>query len=393
VDGKILAVIIKENLHMKKMKQILLILCFVPIYCIYGQIKMATPFPVQVYNGNNVTSIVYEIHLVDSLKRPVEFLDFTISSEKKILLHDTIYENFPKKADKNRYIKYIWINVDTVPKLLTHKIKYNIGGEIYKFSKDIEVNDVPLVSIGLPVKNGIWYMEDGPSPQNSHRNFTQATKSQYDSTQNGYKLGYSNQRFAIDFSKIGEDGLLYKNKGIQNSDYYCYQIDVIAVADGIVVGVKDSIPDMPHPPAIEEFKKPTDYTGNLVLLDIGNGIIASYAHLLAYSIKVHLGDTLKKGDFIAKIGNSGNSTGPHLHFHLSKPDYLKVERTDIIGMFIVSEGIPYVFDDYVEYHVISGKIIDYEGITELKSEPFIYNQPKQVRSTMPYDKNIIGVKE
>ena len=61
-----------------------MILCFVPICCTYGQLKMATPFPVQVYKGNNVTSIVYEIHLVDSLKRPVEFLDFTISSEKKI---------------------------------------------------------------------------------------------------------------------------------------------------------------------------------------------------------------------------------------------------------------------------------------------------------------------
>ena len=117
-----------------------------------------------------------------------------------------------------------------------------------------------------------------------------------------------------------------KIKGIQNSDYYCYQTDVIAVADGIVVGVKDSIPDMPHPPAIEEFKKPTDYTGNLVLLDIGNGIIASYAHLLAYSIKVHLGDTLKKVILLLRLVILAISTGPHLHFHLSKPDYFKVER-------------------------------------------------------------------
>ena len=81
---------------MKKMKQILLILCFVPIYCIYGQIKMATPFPVQVYNGNNVTSIVYEIHLVDSLKRPVEFLDFTISSEN-IYYYMTLFTRISRR--------------------------------------------------------------------------------------------------------------------------------------------------------------------------------------------------------------------------------------------------------------------------------------------------------
>lgn len=370
-----------------------MILCFLPVYFTYGQLKMATPFPVQVFRGNQVTSIVYELHLMDSLKRPVEFISFTISADNKVLLQDSTCEEFPKKSDKNRYLKYIWINVDKVPEILTHHIKYKIGDEIYDFYKEVEVNKPPKISIGLPVKSGIWYILDGPSPINSHRNCTQATKSQYDSLQNGYKLGYSNQRFAIDFNKIGEDGLTYKNKGNRNSDFNCYQEDVIAVADGIVVGVKDSIPDMPNPPIIEKFTKPSDYTGNVVLLDIGDGVIASYAHLLAYSIKVHVGDTLKKGDFIAKIGNSGNSTGPHLHFHLSKPDYSKIDKSDIMGVFIVSEGIPYVFDDYIEYHMVSGKVIDYEGINEFNDEPFIYDKPKEVRNTMPYDKDIIGVKE
>ncbi len=363
---------------------------FIPVYCSYGQLKMAVPFPVQVYHGNDQTSIVYELHLLDSLKRPVKFISFTISADNKVLLQDSIYENLPKKKDTNRYVKYIWINVDKVPKLLTHKITYKIDGKIYSFSKDVEVNDVPVISIGLPVKKGIWYMEAGPSPINDHRNYTTATKSQYDSIQNGYKLGYCNQRFAIDFDKVWEDGLFNKNKGTQNTDYYSYLEDLIAVADGIVVGVIDSLPDNPNPPEIEEFKKPSDGTGNLVLLDIGNGIIANYAHCVAYSIKVHVGDTLKKGDFIAKIGNSGNSTGPHLHFHLSKPDYTKLERTDIMGMFIAAEGVSFVFDDYIEYHVVSGKFADN---VEKKDEPFILNQPKKVRNTMPYNKDFIGVKD
>ncbi len=374
------------------MKKILMILCFLPVYFTYGQLKMATPFPVQFFHGNQVNSIVYELHLMDSLKRPIEFISFTISMGNKVLLQDSTYEVLPKKTDTNRYVKYIWINVDEAPKLLTHHIKYKMGGETYDFYKEVEVNISPVISIGLPVKSGIWYMLDGPGPVNSHRNATQATKSQYDSLQNGYKLGYSNQRFGVDFNKIGADGMSYNNKGNRNSDFYCYQEDVIAVADGIVVGVKDSIPDMLHPPKIEKFKKPADYTGNLVLLDIGNGVIASYAHLLAYSIKVHVGDTLKKGDFIAKIGNSGNSTGPHLHFHLSKPDYTKVDSSDIMGVFIVSEGVPYVYDDYTLYHVVSGKVTDFEGIKEFNDEPLIYDQPKEVRNTMPSDKDIIGVK-
>jgi hypothetical protein len=277
---------------------------------------MAIPFPVQVYHGNNLTSIVYELHLVDSLKRAVEFNSFTISANNKVLLHDSICEILPKKTDTNRYVKYIWINVDKVPKLLTHKIEYKIDSKTDSFSKVIEINEVPIISIGLPVKSGIWYMEGGPDPINDHRNFTTPTKSQYDSNQNGHKLGYCNQRFAIDFNKVGENGLMYKNEGTRNSDYYCYQEDLIAVANGMVVGVKDSIPDMPHPPEIEEFKKSSDGTGNFVLLDIGKGVNATYAHLLAGSIKVHVGDTLKKGDFIAKIGNSGNSTGSSFTFSL-----------------------------------------------------------------------------
>jgi hypothetical protein len=70
-----------------------------------------------------------------------------------------------------------------------------------------------------------------------------------------------------------------------------------------------------------------------------------------------------------------------------------VKRTDIIGMFIASEGVPFVFEDYIEYNVVSGIVTDYEGITESKVEPYIYNQPKEVRRTMPYNKDIIGVKE
>ena len=94
---------------MNNKKHFLMILCFLQIYFAYGQLKMATPFPVQVSHGNQVTSIVYELHLMDSLKKPVEFISFTISADNKVLLQDTAYEELPKKSDNNRYVKYIWI--------------------------------------------------------------------------------------------------------------------------------------------------------------------------------------------------------------------------------------------------------------------------------------------
>ncbi len=378
---------------MKKIIQILVLLAIGLSNNVFGQMKMAIPQPVQIYRGDGITSLVYELHMMDSLKRPVVFIDFSINSGKNILLHDSEYTNLPKKKNINRYIKYIWINVETIPKTLNHTIKYKIGDRIYNFTKAIDVNKESSVSIGLPVKGGLWYMCDGPSPQNSHRNHTTALKARYDSLQDGYKLGYSNQRFAIDFEKVGENGLLYKNNGNKNIDHFCYKENVYAVADGIVIGIVDSLPDMPNPPLVEEFENPTDFTGNLILQDIGNGIMASYAHLLALNIKVSVGDTLKKGDLIGKIGSSGNSTMPHLHFHLSKPDFNLVNKDDIIGMFIVSEGISYVFDNYVRYEVMSGKIMDYEGMTEIYSEPFVIDNPKRINNMMPYDKDIIKIVE
>ena len=378
---------------MKKIIQILIVLSIFPTLNLRGQIKMAIPYPVQIYRGNDIKCLVYELHLVDSLKKPIEFVEFTISSDNTILLQDSIYERLPKKSDKFRYVKYIWINVDQVPKVLSHRIKFKVDDILYDFSKDVELINEPIITIGLPVKNGIWYMCDGPSPINSHRNHTTALKSRYDSLQDGFKLGYSNQRFAIDFEKLGDNGRLYKNDGLKNYDHFCFKEDVIAVADGVVIGLVDSLPDMPNPPLIEEFENSADFTGNLVLLDIGDGLVASYAHLLAYSMVVNIGDTLKKGDLIGKIGSSGNSTMPHLHFHISKPDFNIVNRTDIVGMFIVSEGVSYVFDKYIKYELKSGSIMDYEGMTEINSEPFVYDNPGMIYNSMPYDKDIIEIAE
>lgn len=378
---------------MRKIIQTCILFAFIFSTYINGQLKMAVPHPIQIYRGDGITSLVYELHLVDSLRRPVDFIEFTISSGESILLMDAEYIQLPKKRDTNRYVKHLWINVDQIPKALNHTIKYKIENNTYDFTKAIDINEEPIITIGLPVKGGLWYMCDGPSPKNSHRNHTTSLKARYDLSQDGYKLGYSNQRLAIDFEKVGENGLLYKNDGYKNSDHFCYKEDVYAVANGIVIGIVDSIPDMLNPPIIEEFENPTDFTGNLVLQNIGDGVVASYVHLLALSIKVNVGDTLKKGDLIGKIGSSGNSTMPHLHFHLSKPDFNLVSKDDIIGMFIVSEGVSYVFDKYIRYEVKSGKITDYEGMTEIYSEPFIISNPKTVYNSMPYDKDIIEIIE
>jgi len=63
-------------------------------------------------------------------------------------------------------------------------------------------------------------------------------------------------------------------------------------------------------------KSMTSVTGNYVMIDHGKSEYSFYAHLQPGSVRVHKGDRVKAGDLIGKLGSSGNSTEPHLHFHV-----------------------------------------------------------------------------
>lgn len=83
--------------------------------------------------------------------------------------------------------------------------------------------------------------------------------------------------------------------------------------------------------------------GNHVVLDLGGGRYAFYAHLRKGSVAVHPGDRVRRGQVLAKVGNTGNTSAPHLHFHL-------MDGPSVLG----SEGIPYVIDRFA----LAGKIPD-----------------------------------
>jgi murein DD-endopeptidase MepM/ murein hydrolase activator NlpD len=124
--------------------------------------------------------------------------------------------------------------------------------------------------------------------------------------------------------------------------YTCYDADVIAVADGTVVSVLDNLEDQP-PGKLPDVSTITltTVTGNHVILDLGGGVYAFYAHMRKKSIVVHVGERVKRGQLLGKLGNSGNTSAPHLHFHL-------MDGISVLG----SNGIPYVIDSFV----LAGKI-------------------------------------
>lgn len=121
-----------------------------------------------------------------------------------------------------------------------------------------------------------------------------------------------NQRFAVDWLKVDATGSSHKGGGEELVDYYCYADEALAVADSIVALVVDGVPE--H--GIGALRDLYNVAGNQVVLDLGSGEFAFYAHLIPGETTVKVGERVLAGRPIGKVGNSGNSSEPHLHFQI-----------------------------------------------------------------------------
>jgi hypothetical protein len=188
----------------------------------------------------------------------------------------------------------------------------------------VEAGDVRVASevvvIAPPLRGSVWMAANGPSASTGHRRAMIAIDG----------APHIAQRFAIDYLKVNAQGRSFVGDSSKNSSYIAYGNDALAVADGRVVAMKDGIPEnVPGSRAVPITLETVG--GNHVILDLGHGRYAFYAHLQPGSIRVRVGDQVRTGQVLGLVGNSGNSTEPHLHFHLS-------DANSPLG----SEGIPYV---------------------------------------------------
>ena len=269
------------------MKKILLgILLIYALTNLSAQPKMVVPFEPQIFNGVNRTSIVYEIHLKDSLNRNIEIEEFIVKSKNSVVLFDSEFISYDFRADTNRFLKNIWIDLDTLPVILTNLLKCSIDGEEFVLEKEITIKDRDLLMIRPPFNEGSWFIAGGPSESSYHTVFSQKIQSQYEPSLDGFLLGYCNQRFAIDWIGVNVNGQFYNNNGRTNEDFYGYSTDIIAVADGEVIRIKGGVPDYIPPNYPDSIYAAETALGNCILLDIGNNIVAFYAHLKPESIRV-----------------------------------------------------------------------------------------------------------
>jgi len=141
-----------------------------------------------------------------------------------------------------------------------------------------------------------------------------------------YHAVSKSQRFACDILMVRNDAS-HSGDGTSLTDYYCYGKEVLAPAAGEIVWSCDSLPD--QEPGKMDALRPV---GNGVVIDHGNGEFSVLAHMQPKSLRVKTGDHVKTGDVLGLCGNSGNTTEPHIHYHLQDGPDLKT-----------AEGLPAAF--------------------------------------------------
>jgi len=252
---------------------------------------------------------------------------------------------------------------DTAPERVMHQIAYTLKadselalmvGGLEVNAPEVTINRQPAMVIKPPLKGKGWLATSACCKPNIHRDLRIAI--------DGVRIETA-ETFAIDWAKVKNDRL-FGGDGKRVEQYYGFGEDVLAVADGTVVYIHDGMIDE-TPSVLMVPKSKSDYGGNNVILELAPNVFAWYAHLRQGSLTMKVGDAVKAGAPIAKLGNTGPSEGPHLHFGLlNKPDP------------IAGRSLPFVFDSFT----LDGAV-DFD--TSKGDRLAIRPDARQVRSAYP----------
>jgi murein DD-endopeptidase MepM/ murein hydrolase activator NlpD len=213
---------------------------------------------------------------------------------------------------------FIPVGPGALPEAVAHRVTI---GELNVTGAPVSVSTQKPIVIAPPLRGDGWRAGNGPGRDSGHRRALIAVEG----------AAQIAQRFAIDWVKIGADGRTFSGDAKDNRSYLAYGMDALAVADASVAAIKDGIPENVPGPASRAVPITLETIGgNHVVLDLGGGRFAFYAHLQPGSLRVKAGERVKAGQVLGLVGNSGNSTEPHLHVHISN-------GISPLG----SEGLPY----------------------------------------------------
>jgi hypothetical protein len=321
--------------------------------------------PCKVQGSDHRFNLVYNLVLQNLHSNPSKIIELCVYDadhpEKPILILkeaslQNVFSTVSQKKDNSLAAcqsGYVWINLsfhksDEVPTRLFHSIKLDSlspDKEPATYSYKTEafaVDKREPVVISPPLRGKHWCVGGGYSGKLGHRRAMFPIDNHL----------FAAQTYAIDWEQLNDENLSCTGDPKKDESYPGYGNAVYAVADGTVYGTKEGFKN--QVPGTAVGKERISYPGgNSITIDIGNGLYAFYAHLKPGSIKVKQGEQVKRGQVIAELGNSGNSSDPHLHMHITTgPSPL------------ASAAFPYVFDKFE----VEGEIEDIEAFDKSFSE-------------------------
>ncbi len=293
-------------------------------------LEVAVPFAPTPLRLGDLSHLVYELEVRNLSQEPVAVTSVEVFDDSaRVIAYDAeavasrwalLEPRLPPEAWPAKGVVppggvglvYLWLtaaDAATLPASLAHALSVSAGGE--QAQVDVEalaVDKAPPRVVSRPLAGHAWLAVNAPFNDSRHRRSVQ----RFDDGRR-----FMAQRYAIDLVRVLTPSGTHDGDPADNASYHAYGAEVLAVADGRVVAVKDGLPD--NTPGADSRAAEMTYdtlAGNYIVLDIGSGYYVTYAHLQPASLRVAVGDDVKAGAVLGLVGNSGNSTEPHLHLHV-----------------------------------------------------------------------------
>jgi len=345
-------------------------------------------YELQISNITTLTWTINSIEIID-VNSNEEYAVF--SGEEVTNIIQTIGTRQPINTLEGEQsgIVFLTFSVETaedIPANLTHKFNITVPGgipagfanfagippdteEYAQFTGQTGVNPPDAILLGAPLRGDGWIAADGCCTAVRHIRGYNAINGQI----------YFAQRFAIDWEKINEDKRIFVGDPQDVNSYFCYGEDVLAVSDATVVTVVNEFEDQ-VPGELPQGITLAEVDGNHVVLDLGGGRFAFYAHLIKDSITVEVGEQVTRGQVLGQVGNTGNSLAPHLHFHvMASPASLG------------SNGLPYMYDKYELIEMsASTEAFDLAEATGIPLETVPVDNPGPQADNLMLDQSIVN---
>jgi murein DD-endopeptidase len=275
--------------------------------------------------------LIYELHLTNFSREPLRLTHLDVLTDGADVLQSFAGDELALRTSNVGASRIVYLEVSVnarhPPLLLRHRLRYatDDGREVDEVvGGEVRLSTRTRLTLGAPLRGGPWAAVYAWQWPRGHRRvfYTLDGRARLPG------------RFAIDWVRQDEQGLTASGDADIVKNALGYGADVLAVANARVADARDGITESTRVSANPKHP-PDEAAGNFIALDLGDGRFAIYEHLAPGSIRVARGERVRRGQVLASLGFTGDSTGPHLHFHVADNP-----------LPLLGEGLPFELDRF-----------------------------------------------